>query len=707
MWKELMKRPKLLWFVGLLLAAAIVISFARRSKSPEKEKVIIDFVSNTLSFYHYDPQAINDDFSKKAFSLYLKRLDFSKLFLTKQDVDSLKLFETQIDDQINNGSTEFFDYSVSLITRRTLEAQSYYKEILASPFDFNQKENFETDAEKLNFAKNKAELKDYWRKYVKYQVLTRLAEQLEIQEKALETKDTLVKQKSLVDLEADTRQKVLKTLDDWFRRMGQLDEEDRFSIYVNSIANVYDPHTEYFPPEDKQNFDISMTGQFEGIGATLQEDDSYTKVVNLVPGSASWLQGELKVNDLILKVAQGAAEPVDVVGMPLKDVVKLIRGKKGTEVRLTVKKVDGSIKVISIVRDVVVIDASYAKSAILKRGNIKVGYIYLPQFYEDFTGTMGGRSSAIDVSKEIAKLYRDSVNGIILDLRNNGGGALTDAVDMGGLFIRKGPIVQVKAKTGQPKILDDRDERIQYNGPLAIMVNGYSASASEILAAAMQDYQRAVIIGSRSTFGKGTVQSFVDLDELLKNRNQDLKPLGSLKLTIQKFYRVNGGSTQLRGVTPDIILPDIYSELDRGEKDQDFCMSWSEIKPVSYEETHSLGDLPRLKNLSKKRVSESKYFEMISKESSDLKKKKDESTVSLNLADYRKEEKARKESDKEFDKFGNKESSLNIFALKADETTFASDSTKALKAKSWFSDLKKDFYLDEAFSVINDMQPQH
>jgi len=498
--------------VLFLLPVAALAAFSYTYKvQADKDEAIDQILMQSLNNVHYSPLTLNDDFSEKVFKLYMQRLDYNKKFLLQSDVDELKKLNHSIDDDISAGHFGFFDKSYNIITKRVDEAQAYYKEILSQPFDFSKDEEIELDEEKLNFAKNPAELKEAWRKSLKYQVLARMVEMSDSQDKAKEKSDT-VKLKSKETLEADARKKVLKSNDDYFKRIREFDRNDRLAVYFNSITGIYDPHTEFFPPKDKANFDISMSGQLEGIGAQLQEKDGYIKVSSIVPGSASWKQGQLKPGDLILKVAQGSGEPVDLTDMRMDDVLPLIRGKKGTEVRLTVRKPDGSTTIIPLIRDIVVIEESYAQSVILK-GKKNIGYIKLPSFYADFNGN-GGRSCSKDIKKELEKLKAEHVDGVILDLRYNGGGSLPDVVDMAGLFIDKGPIVQVKQKTGVPQVLEDKDPSTVYDGPLVVMVNSNSASASEIMAAAIQDYKRGVIVGtSPSSFGKGTVQRFYNLDD--------------------------------------------------------------------------------------------------------------------------------------------------------------------------------------------------
>jgi carboxyl-terminal processing protease len=474
-------------------------------------------------------------------------------------------------------------------------------------------------------------------------------------------------------------------------------------LYFNAITSIYDPHTEYYAPKDKANFDIGMSGQLEGIGAQLQEKDGFIKVTNIVPGSASWRQGQLKTGDIIMKVAQGNAEPVDITDMQLDDAVQLIRGKKGTEVRLTVKKPDASIVIIKLIRDIVVMEETFAKSVILK-GEKKLGYIKLPSFYADFNGK-GGHSCAKDVKKEIEKLKEENVEGIILDLRNNGGGSLGDVVEMAGLFIEKGPIVQVKSKTGSAYVMDDKDPATIYDGPLTIMVNSNSASASEIMAAAIQDYKRGVIVGtSQSTFGKGTVQRFFDLDEYLPEKFSSLKPLGQVKITTQKFYRINGGATQLKGVTPDIVIPDPYYLLDQGEKEQDYPIAWDEIAPSTYKVWEQKYSIERLKANSAARIQSDSSFISIEATAKRLRKQKDSTIVSLNYDKYLIEKKQAEAEAKKAEKLDKEISKIEIIALKPTVPVFEGDTLKASKEKEWYKTIKKDLYLNETVLIMNEMK---
>ncbi len=699
---HMFKNKKILFLIPIAVIALVSYTYIYSNQNA-KDEAIDQILMQNLKNLHYSPKEINDDFSEKVFKLYLERLDYNKKFLIQSDVNELKKFEHSIDEDVNTGRFAFFDKSFEIINKRVDEAKTYYTEILSEPFDFFKDETLQLDAEKLTYAKDKDALKNEWRKSLKYQTLARVVEMIDLQEKAKEKSDT-VKIKTNKELEVDARKKILKSNDDYFKRLKELDRNDRIAIYFNSIAGIYDPHTEFFPPKDKANFDISMSGQLEGIGAQLQEKDGYIKVSSIVPGSASYKQGQLKAGDLIIKVAQGASEPVDVVDMRMDDVLPLIRGKKGTEVRLTVKKPDGSMLVIPIIRDIVVIEDSYAQSLILK-GKKKIGYIKLPTFYADFTGK-GGRSCSNDIKKELQKLNDEKVDGIILDLRYNGGGSLNDVVDMAGLFIDKGPIVQVKQKFGMPQVLEDRDPTITYTGPLSVIVNSNSASASEIMAAAIQDYHRGIIIGtSPSSFGKGTVQRFFDLDEYLPIQYSSIKPLGSVKITTQKFYRINGGATQLKGVIPDIVLPDPYYLLDQGEKEQDYPMAWDEIAPATYQALKHAYSIEKIKAASDERVKNNPGFAILNEAAIRMKKQKDSTVVSLNFDKYVAEQKRYKAESKKMETLDKEISGIEILPLQADiVASVGSDTTKAAKVKEWYKSLKKDIYLHETISIMEDMK---
>ncbi len=681
-----------------------------------KEEVLLGLIMQGINASHYQNVAVDDAFSEKVFTLYLERIDYYKRFLLQSDIDQLNEYFHLIDDQINIGSYEFFDLSLEMIDQRIARAALIYKDILKKPFDFTKDEMIELDADKLEFSKNEKELRESWRKYLKYLTLSKLNDRLTIQaEQEAKTKDgeddqsdneDIIEIKSLKDLEIEMRKKVLEGQDDLFRRIGKIVKSDRLTTYINTIINIFDPHTSYFPPKDKENFDISLSGRLEGIGAQLQEKDGYIKVSRIVIGSACWREGQLQAGDIILEVGQGKDDPVDIVDMRIDDAVKLIRGKKGTEVRLTIKKIDGSIIVIPIIRDVVLLEETYAKSVILQIDDQKkrIGYIKLPKFYADFN-KVGGRNCADDVEIELEKLAKENIGGLIIDLRNNEGGSLTDAVKITGLFIEKGPVVQVKARKGDPYIYEDKDPKMQYDGPLVVLVNSFSASASEIFAAAIQDYHRGIIIGSGSTYGKGTVQSFYNLDRFIAPSYEAYKPLGFIKLTVQKFYRIDGGATQLKGVIPDIIIPDSYSFLDFGEKELDNVIPWDEIGSLQYDDDNfNTSDYDAIKTNSQSRVKNNTNFNLIRDYAEKLKRDKDNTTISLHLEKYQQEQQRLTEERKKYDSINETIPDLNIFTLQANLNDSESDTTSMARTASWHKTLKKDSYLYEAISVVLELE---
>jgi carboxyl-terminal processing protease len=526
---------------------------------------------------------------------------------------------------------------------------------------------------------------------------------LELEEK----KDKKENAKSFAQIEEETRKALLRLMNDWFLRMEREDIATKRATFINAITACYDPHTTYYAPRAKEYFDMDFSGRYEGIGARLTtKDDGTVKVSEVMPGGPAWRQGILKAEDVIIKVAQGEGEPTEVTNMILDDVVKLIKGKKGTEVRLTIKKLDGTISVLPITRDVVIIEETYAKSVILDNGDKKkIGYINLPGFYADFSNT-GGRNCAEDIKKEITKLKEEGVQGIILDLRSNGGGALSEVIEMTGLFIDKGPIVQVKGRVGKPGVGEDEDPTIHYDGALAVMVNSMSASASEILAGAIQDYKRGIIIGSKSTYGKGTVQSMLDLDRYLPTSMDNIKPLGALALTIQKFYRVNGGTNQLTGVIPDVILPDIYGayEEEIGEKKEDFPLAADKIEPLNYN-TWSKNEkkIAKAQGKSAERVAKDPIFNLIAENSQRIKNQNDVSMVSLNLEKFRTQQKAFAEESKKYKAISEYTSNLSITPLKVDFERDNIDSLTKSRTENWHKSMKKDIHLNEALNIIKDL----
>jgi carboxyl-terminal processing protease len=685
-----------------MIIPVALLSYGFYLKNTEEgEEMLMQVILENLANHHFSPVAVNDDLSENAFKNYLDAVDGNKRFYLQEDIDRLSAFKKDIDDESMQGRFDLFDLSMEILDKRIVEREAAYKEILSKPFTFSSDETVNL-SDDLPFAKTEKELNERWRTYLKYNVMTRLSAKIDVQEAAASKSDTVFRMTPMDSLEIFAREDILKNHDEWFARMKRVSRKERLSAYVNSITRIFDPHTNYFPPEDKENFDIRMSGRLEGIGAQLQEKDGYIKVVNIIPGSPSALQGDLAADDLILKVGQGKEEPVNIVNAKINDAVQLIRGKKGTEVRLTVQKPDGVIKVIPIVRDVVLLEETYAKSLLLNdQDEKKVGYLYLPSFYTDFTGNKG-RTSWKDVSDELTKLQNDGAEALIFDLRSNGGGSLNDVVQMAGLFIKDGPIVQVKANQRDPEVLRDNDSRVQWDKPVVVLVNEFSASASEILAAALQDYKRAVIIGSHTTHGKGTVQRFIPLNQTLRNRNAP--DLGALKLTTQKFYRINGGATQLKGVTPDIIMPDNYSYIETGEQEQEYAMAWDQIEEVKYEVSDKwLKRLDLIKRNSQNRINKEPIFNSIDENAKRWKSERDKDVFTLNLEQHRKEEKERHDYSQKYDSLFVAYDQMKFNLLSADRPEIIADTGKLKRSQDWQKRLGKDPYLLEALQVSEDL----
>ncbi|WP_026725286.1 carboxy terminal-processing peptidase [Flavobacterium sasangense] len=697
---EFMKRN---YKVILLVTAlsAILWSFIPREKTedPEKDKLLLELLTFVLEKGHYSPVEINDDFSKKVYKKYLDNIDPTKRFFIQSDIDEFSKYETSIDDMIKNKDLTFFNLTNARLLKRMSESREIYEDVLSKPFDFTVKESINVDYEKLPFSKNKSELMDRWRKQLKLSALSSITDKEQLEEDK-KKKDNAYEMKSFDVIEKEVRENSLKSLNEYFDFIEkELERDDWFAIFLNSIVERFDPHTFYFSPDDKEKFDVSMSGTFQGIGARLQKKESGVEVSELISGGPAWRGKELEAGDLILKVAQGKEEPLDIAGMRLDDVVKKIKGPKGTEVRLTVKKVDGTIKVISIIRDEVETEETFAKSSIVVKDGKKYGIIYLPKFYISFENKEN-RDAFKDVAAEIEKLKAQNIDGLVMDLRDNGGGSLETVVKMVGLFIPDGPIVQVKAPGRNPEILPDPDKKVQYDGPLVVMINNFSASASEIFAAAIQDYKRGIVVGSKHSYGKGTVQNVIDLNQFI--RGNSYGDLGALKTTIQKFYRINGGSTQREGVKSDIVFPDRFSYLDMGERDEESALPWDKIEPAKYQPLNVNFD--NVIANSKKRIAANPTFNLIDENAKWIFERKDENDFSLNLNDFKREIAAADVKIKKFKAISDYNNKYTFTSLPDEVALFEKDTLLKQKRERWHEELQKDIYVEETLNVISDMK---
>ncbi|QNM85641.1 carboxy terminal-processing peptidase [Polaribacter pectinis] len=670
------------------------------NSDPEKDKVLIYVLKNILTRGHFVVKDMNDDFSEQVFNDFIDGLDPSKRYFTQKDMKEFSKFKYEIDNQLLNDDLSFYNLVYNRFTDKIKNAKSYYTELLEQPFNFNKKESIDIDYDKVPFAKNESELIDYWRKQLKLNTLSRVQEKTEQQEEKVKT-DKNFKKKSFKTFEKEARAEVLKNMNELYLRIEELEHEDWFSTFLNSVVGAFDPHTTYMAPRIKERFDQDMSGKLEGIGARLQKKGIYTHVFELVSGGPAWKQGDLEAGDIILKVAQGKEEPLDIVGMRLDDAIKFIKGKKGTEVRLTVKKkLDGSTEVISITRDVVELEETFVKSTVVEKDGKKFGIIDLPKFYIDFD-EQNYRDSAKDMEKEIERLKSEGVSGLLIDLRNNGGGSLKTAIEISGLFIDKGPIVQVKYRGEKPSVKNDTDPKVQWDGSVVVLVNEFSASASEIFAAAMQDYKRAVIIGGNQTYGKGTVQNILPINQFYPKYEKDL---GYLKMTIQKFYRINGGSTQIEGVYSDIAMPSRYSYMKFGERDLDGALIWDKVPQANYTQTNSYANFADVVYNSKERIASNKKFRLINEYAKWLKENQDDTSYSLNFKSFSKETEAKEKDAKKFKSVFDYKSNLTFSSPSYEMQFLKKDSVLADKRIAWHKNLAKDIYVSEALNVLSELK---
>jgi carboxyl-terminal processing protease len=704
--KYLMNMKRLPIVIAMVIAG-VFLSFNTMGKSntppPGKYEKILQIVGEYLKQGHFSPKDVNDDFSKKVYQKYFEELDQDKNIFLQQDLAALDQYSTKIDDEIKGAPVQFFLEAGKLFNKRIEEASAVYKDILSKPFDFTVNESVVTDPKKINFPSTEAERKEVWRKRLKYLTLQRYSDLVDARESNKGKEGFTVKTDK--QLEEEARSKVKTSMDRTFERYKlKFDDDEKFSVFVNTITGMMDLHTEYMAPLDKRYFDEALSGSFDGIGAQLGYEEGNIKIVSVLPGGPAQKSQQVEVGDVIVRVGQGAETPVELAGFDVTDAVKLIRGKKGTEVRLTLRKKDGSLKTIGLIRDKIIQDETYVRSAVINEGSSKIGYIFLPEFYANFNDPTDPHRSAVDVEQEVKKLKAEKVDGIVIDLRNNGGGSLNDVVQIAGLFIDRGPIVQVKSRGRSPEVLKDNDGGVLWDGPLAVMVNEFSASASEIFAAAMQDYGRAVIIGSTSTYGKGSVQRSIGLDpDNFMSSNSDL---GSLKLTLQKFYRISGGSTQLKGVVPDIVIPDFYEYLKIREKDNPNALPYDEINKANYAMWQPGFNLQTVENLAKARVANDSVFRLI-KVQTDILAKQDDKEYPLEMVQFKKEQKITRDAVKKIESLIKLDKNMQVSFLPQDKDRYISaDKDKTERYKQWLNNVGKDLYVDQAVKVINDMVTQ-
>ena len=701
--KKIMKVNYKVLSLLLLLAFASCSFTSKKFSNPDKDKLLIQIITFVIEQGHFDPIAIDDAFSEELFSDFIEVIDPVKRYFYESDYKDFEKYKLTIDDQLKVSDITFFNVVYERFISRIEESKSIYKDILSKPFDYSIDESFDTNYENSDFAKSKRDMKERWRKQLKFSTLSNYDDILD-EEKRTKEKDPLYMRKPNKQIEKEAREATLRSINIYFEDyIDDQRRDDWFALYVNTIVEEFDPHTYYLAPKGKEDFDTRMSGKLEGIGARLQKRMDYIKIVELISGGPAWRNKELEVEDLILKVKQEDEEyAVDIVGMRINDAIKYIKGPKGTKVTLTVKKVDGTLKDITITRDIVEVFDTYAKSSVVEKEGKKFGVINLPAFYVDFNDYKN-INAAKDVKSEIERLKDEGMEGLVLDLRNNGGGSLPTVVDMAGLFIKDGPIVQVRS-TGEPKeVLKDRDKSIVWNGPLVILVNEISASASEIMAAAMQDYKRAIIIGSKQTYGKGTVQNVINLNNMLRNNTSG--DLGALALTRQKYYRINGGSVQLEGVKSDIKVPGRFSFIDVGEKDKENPLPYDEIDAAEYTPWESYFDYDATIENSRLRMSSNEQLRLIEQNAKWVKSKIDETVYSLNYETYKAQIDTNELESKKYEAISNYNTNLTFDSTSYEKELIAQDTTDLEEKRvRWHESLSKDVYIEEALNVLEDLK---
>lgn len=698
-----MKKLCKLSFLAIILFTSFSFTTPKEEKS--REMLLMQLLQYITSHDYYNKIELNDDFSRKIFKNYLKALDEQKRYFTQADIKEFEKYETLLDDHFKTPDLTFFELSYQRLQQRIAEAENIYKSVVKNNFKFTSKETINLDYDKLPYAKNKKDLRKRWQKIVKYSVLSsfviKQSEQKEKFEKNNQ-QDSLKTDKQLLVESVESAKKVFQ---DNFRYLKETTKDEFFTLFLNSYTTSLDPHTNYLAPEASDDFKQSMSGHFEGIGAQLQRTESGVKVTSIISGGPVWKEKSLEVGDLILKVSADGKKYVDVVGMRLDEVIKHIKGPKGTMVTLTVKKTDGAIKDVSIKRDVVEIEETFAKSTLVKSHGKTFAILDLPSFYVDMDNPES-RNSFIDVRNEITKLIKDDAQGLILDLRNNGGGSLKSVTGIVGLFIKSGPVVQVKNNRGFVGQGYDNDEQLLWDKPLIVLVSELSASASEIFSAAMQDYKRGIIIGSNQTFGKGTVQNILSLDQLLGYQgDQPTQELGGLKLTIQKYYRINGGSTQLKGVNSDIEIPGKLKYLNVGEREFPQAMPWDRIEPVKYEVWKDNTNWEQAIAQSKKRISEAPLFKLMEEYALFTKSQQDKKEYSLNYKIFKKEKEQEEVNIKKFEELTKHKSDLKFETLSSEKQRMEQKEDVKERFNRWHETLQKDLYIEEAVRVLHDLVP--
>jgi carboxyl-terminal processing protease len=695
-------------FIPLIFAALALVAWTRLSAPQQhsfaddttKDKLLMELITYFMQRGHFSPKVINNDLSEKLYATFLDMLDGQKRFFLKKDIVQFERYKYTLDDEFRSLNTDFFELVHSRYLQRRDEAKLFYAEMLAKPFDYTKDEEIDVGYQAQEYPTSLRQRSEKWRKQLKFSTLNILHSKLEEEQKRGE-KDTDYTKKTFEELEKEAREITKENLENYFSLMEDVREQDWFASYLNAFVAQFDPHSVYFAPVDKDRFDTSMSGKYEGIGARLTKRNQAIKIVEIISGGPLWRDQSVDVGDQIMMVRQQEGDPVDVQSMRLDDAIELIKGPAGTTVYLTVKKVDGTVEEVPIQRDTVVMEESYLKSTLIGKAGRSFGFIHLPKFYVDFKDYKE-INAAKDMQQEIVRLKAQGMQGLVIDLRNNGGGSLQTVVDMAGFFIDEGPVVQVKSTAESSKVLKDRDGKTLWDGPLVILVNELSASASEILAAAMQDYERAVVLGSKQTFGKGTVQNVLELNRFVSKSTYG--DLGALKYTTEKFYRITGKSTQLEGVKSDVIAPDQYAYVDIGEKDEENPLVWDQISSTSFEKWDGYENYKQAIDKSTLRIANNELFQLIDKNAKWVKTQQEKNTFSLNYNLFSTSIERDEEQAKQFEVLNDYSNNLSFSSLPYERAKMKTDAILAEKRKRWKKSLSKDIYLDEAVRILEDLK---
>ena len=695
-------------FIPLILVAIVLLAWTRFSTpvnhnfsaDASKDKLLMELITYFMQRGHFSPKIINNDLSEDLHATFLELLDGQKRYFLKKDIVQFERYKYALDDEFRSLNTDFFDLAYARYLQRRSEAKLFYAELLEKPFDYAKKEEINLDYEEQDYPLTVRQRTEKWRKQLKFSTLNIVQGKLEEEQKTAE-KDESYLPKSFDELEAEAREITRENLENYFSLMEDVREEDWFGTYLNAFVSQFDPHSVYFAPVDKDRFDASMSGKYEGIGARLTKRNQAIKIVEVISGGPLWRDQSIDVGDQIMMVRQEEGDPVDVQSMRLDDAIELIKGPAGTTVYLTIKKVDGTVEEVAIDRDTVVMEEAYLKSTVIEKAGRSYGLIHLPKFYVDFKDYKE-RNAAKDMQQEIIRLKKQGVQGLVIDLRNNGGGSLQTVVDMAGFFIDEGPVVQVKSTSEKSKVLKDKDGKTLWEGPLVLMVNELSASASEILAAAMQDYERAVVLGSKQTFGKGTVQNVLELNRFVSKSTYG--DLGALKYTTDKFYRITGKSTQLEGVKSDVVAPDRYAYVDIGEKDEENPLVWDQIASASFSKWDGYKNYKDVIQKSSDRIATNELFQLIDKNAKWIKSQQDKSVFSLNYSTFSSEIEKDESVVEKFEVLDDYRNSLSFSSLPYERAKMKADTILMEKRKRWKKALNEDMYLDEAVHILEDLE---